>query len=58
MMCTSLEEVIIPSSVEHIVDSAFSYCDNVIFYVALESAPSTWDANWNNQRPVYYNFQE
>ena len=58
MMCTSLEEVIIPSSVEHIVDSAFSYCNNVIFYVALESAPSTWDANWNNQRPVYYNFQE
>jgi hypothetical protein len=52
---SSLESIIIPSSIETIGDYAFYGCDSITIYCVAESKPSGWSASWNNSsRPVYW----
>ncbi len=53
--CSSLENILIPSSVTSIGDSAFIGCSSLTIYCEAESQPSGWDSDWNSSRPVVWN---
>ncbi len=54
--CEELKSVVIPSTVTTVSATSFFWCDNMIVYLAQESIPATWDANWNSSnRPVKLN---
>lgn len=54
--CEELKSIVIPSTVTTVGATSFFWCDNMVVYLAQDSIPTTWDANWNSSnRPVKLN---
>ena len=52
--CTSLPSIYIPASVTSFGSSGFIYCASLTIYCQVESQPSGWAENWNDDRPVVW----
>lgn len=46
--CDKLTEIFIPASVTEMGAHVFQGCKSITIYAGSESAPSTWDKNWNS----------
>lgn len=56
--CYALREVVIPKSVTHIGANAFEGARRVVIYCEAASKPQGWEDGWNNDRPVYWAYEE
>ena len=54
MNCYDLKKIYIPASVSSIKNSFVLNCDKVKIYCELETKPSGWANNWNNNVPVIW----
>ena len=54
MNCYDLKKIYIPASVSSIKNSFVLNCDKVKIYCELETKPSGWVNNWNNNCPVVW----
>ena len=52
--CYSLTSIKIPNSVTSIDDCAFAGCTSLSIYCEVSSQPSSWNTDWNGDRPVYW----
>lgn len=55
--CTSLKSVYIPDSVIGISSNAFLNCPHLTIYAEHKSKPSVWSLNWNDNRPVVWDYK-
>lgn len=52
--CSSLKNIVIPSTVEYIGPKTFTECKNLSIYLESENVNENWDEYWNDSnRPVY-----
>ena len=52
--CSSLKNIVIPSTVEYIGYKTFTECKNLSIYLESENVNENWDEYWNDSnRPVY-----
>lgn len=56
--CSALSEIVIPKSVESIGSNAFEGARRVVIYCETASKPQGWEDGWNNDRPVYWAYEE
>ncbi len=55
--CSGIMSLEIPASVTHIGSAVFEGCKKLTLYSEADSQPDSWRRNWNNGRPVIWDYK-